>query len=140
MSVVEHRAPLKRIEIGSAPADRRRQSEVTEAMSGVGPTERDRIWKLLVQSAQDGIGRDAQAGAAPIVDASSSDQVTAPVMLEIECIGSIAVALVKSAFVESSPSMPTSIKLSEWEGSDDDDVAKVEGHLPSVGFSDESVF
>jgi hypothetical protein len=52
---VSHDTPYKRIEIGSSRgADKRR--EITEAMSGVGPTERDRIWKLLVQAAQDGIG------------------------------------------------------------------------------------
>lgn len=57
MSVIEHRAPLKRIEIGATRGvDRRRASEITEAMSGVGPTERDRIWKLVVQASQDGLG------------------------------------------------------------------------------------
>jgi hypothetical protein len=50
-----HRPVLRRIEIGSGPADRRRPSEITEALSGVGPTERDRIWKLVVQASQDGI-------------------------------------------------------------------------------------
>jgi hypothetical protein len=55
MNVAEHRAPYRRIEIGSSRgADRRR--DITEALSGVGPTERDRIWNLVVQAARDGIG------------------------------------------------------------------------------------
>jgi hypothetical protein len=53
MNVSEHRTPLKRIEIGSPIMPRRRPYDVViEAMSGVGPTERDRIWRLVEQTAR----------------------------------------------------------------------------------------
>jgi hypothetical protein len=53
MNVAEHRTPLKRIEIGSPIMPRRRPYDVViEAMSGVGPTERDRIWGLVEQTAR----------------------------------------------------------------------------------------
>lgn len=58
MSIFDHRGPLKRIEIGQrGEVDRRR--DITEALSGVSPVERDRIWRLVVQAAQDGIGATA---------------------------------------------------------------------------------
>lgn len=48
MNVIQHRSPLPRIEIGQRiDADKRR--EISEALSGISPTERDRIWKLVVQ-------------------------------------------------------------------------------------------
>jgi hypothetical protein len=60
MNVSEHRTPLKRIEIGSPIMPRRRSTDIiTEAMSGVGPTERDRIWGLVEQTAR-GVNRPAQ--------------------------------------------------------------------------------
>lgn len=46
---VSHDTPYKRIEIGSSRgADKRR--DIIEAMSGVGPTERDRIWRTIEQA------------------------------------------------------------------------------------------
>jgi hypothetical protein len=48
---VSNDGPYKRIEIGATrDVDRRR--DITEAMSGVGPTERDRIWRLVEQTAR----------------------------------------------------------------------------------------
>lgn len=49
--VVEHRPPMRRIEIGSSVPPTR--GEVTEAVSGVGPTERDRVWRLVEHGARD---------------------------------------------------------------------------------------
>lgn len=60
MNISEHRTPLKRIEIGSQIMPRRLSTDViTEAMSGVGPTERDRIWWLIEQTAR-GVNRPSE--------------------------------------------------------------------------------
>jgi hypothetical protein len=51
MNVAEHRPVLRRIEIGQrAEVDKRR--DITEALSGISPTERDRIWRLVEQTAR----------------------------------------------------------------------------------------
>lgn len=51
MDVVEHRTPLPRIEIGQrVNVDKRR--DITEAVSGISPVERDRIWRLIEQTAR----------------------------------------------------------------------------------------
>lgn len=63
MNIAEHRPPLRRIEIGAPIMDRRREADITEALSGVGPTERDRIWKLVVQVAQ-GVNAPTQSATA----------------------------------------------------------------------------
>ncbi|MCK1541430.1 hypothetical protein IVB12_05415 [Bradyrhizobium sp. 179] len=52
--MIEHRPVRRRIEIGSRVQVTR--GDVTEALSGISPVERDRIWKLVVQASQDGIG------------------------------------------------------------------------------------
>lgn len=61
MTVIEHRPVLKRIDIGQrGEVDRRR--DITEALSGISPTERDRIWKHVVQASHDGLGAPVEAG------------------------------------------------------------------------------
>jgi hypothetical protein len=59
-AIAVHRAPYRRIEIGSAVGVDKRL-DITEALSGVGPTERDRIWKLVEQASQGGIGAPSPA-------------------------------------------------------------------------------
>jgi hypothetical protein len=46
---VSHETPYKRIEIGSSTEVDRRH-DIVEALSGVGPTERDRIWRMIEQA------------------------------------------------------------------------------------------
>lgn len=49
--ISDHRPPLKRIEIGQR-VDVDKRKDVTEALSGISPTERDRIWRIVEQVAR----------------------------------------------------------------------------------------
>lgn len=82
MSVVEHRPVLRRIEIGSRiDVDKRR--DVTEAMSGVGPAERDRIWRLVEQAAR-GVSAPAPDAEANVVtvDQPAGEMVVVELVIE----------------------------------------------------------
>lgn len=63
--IFDHR-PIRRVEIGQRfEVDRRK--EITEALSGISPAERDRIWRTVeqvgrgVSAPADHDGADAQA-------------------------------------------------------------------------------
>lgn len=49
--ISDHRPPLKRIEIGQR-VDVDKRKAVTEALSGISPAERDRIWRTVEQAAR----------------------------------------------------------------------------------------